>query len=423
MEEKDKKLIQTESANVVASETTEFRAKTVCFSSPKGGSGKTTITATIGTFLSAIGKRILLIDADAATNGLSLFYLSEVSSFARNRGVGSARLTGVFESNSDSFELDTFELSNGLWLAPAAYYFGDTEHLDIGTYEVRIRRLIDSVRSEFHYILLDSQAGSDAFVAVSLDETVSDEVVIVSEYDPISLAGAERLRALFPEQLRYSRTWTLINKMLPEFLRSYSDFMEVGRYASPIPWSAEVVRSFSKRRLALDTERGNDHTLAIVRTIKSVLDEVSDDVDRWVSKRVAALRDPIRVQYAEAEAELSSIVQSRVDRETRRSRLRRVRTVLSLYLALLPGAAGALVVLGFSDQPLIGLWRSEIVIAGLIASAVGLGMLYFFVNRRGRAEDPVEDARLNRRQVFLQRRLEELETLMAADLEELVRSR
>ena len=47
-------------------------ARVICFASAKGGSGKTVITATIGSFLAALGKRVLLIDTDAATNGLTL---------------------------------------------------------------------------------------------------------------------------------------------------------------------------------------------------------------------------------------------------------------------------------------------------------------------------------------------------------------
>jgi len=54
-------------------------AKIFCLASPKGGSGKTIITATLGAFLAGIGKKVLIIDADAATNGLTLFYLEEVT--------------------------------------------------------------------------------------------------------------------------------------------------------------------------------------------------------------------------------------------------------------------------------------------------------------------------------------------------------
>jgi Mrp family chromosome partitioning ATPase len=46
--------------------------------SAKGGAGKTILTATFASFLVAIEKRVLIVDADAATNGLTLMYLREV---------------------------------------------------------------------------------------------------------------------------------------------------------------------------------------------------------------------------------------------------------------------------------------------------------------------------------------------------------
>ena len=51
-------------------------ANVICFASAKGGAGKTVVTATVGTFLAALGKRVLIIDTDAATNGLTLFYIT-----------------------------------------------------------------------------------------------------------------------------------------------------------------------------------------------------------------------------------------------------------------------------------------------------------------------------------------------------------
>ena len=367
----------------------------------------------------------MLVDADAATNGLSLFYLRQVTSFARERDPDAEPLSGVFETESSSIEPDTFKLSDGLWLAPAAYRFGESEHFDVSTYEGRIRHLVDAARSKFHYILLDSQAGSDAFVAVSIDERVSDEVVIVTEYDPISLAGVERLKGLFPDQLRYSRTWMLINKMLPEFVKSYRNFMEIGRYASPIPWNAEVVRAFSKRRLALDTELGNDYTLAVLQTVRSLLEEDKlADLDTWVETRAAGLRDPIAKQYAEAEAELSAIVRERVYRDMRRSKRRKMMTLIGGYLALLPAGLAVVGVLGLE-----GLWSftdvsdSLVVVLALVGSALGMSAVYIFLGRTVRVSDTVGDARLSRREEFLERRLGELEALKAADLDALVRSR
>ena len=62
-------------------------AKVICFASAKGGSGKTVISASLAKFLAAVGKKVLLVDMDAATNGLSLLYLDELVN-ARKRLAG-----------------------------------------------------------------------------------------------------------------------------------------------------------------------------------------------------------------------------------------------------------------------------------------------------------------------------------------------
>src|SRR5207244_1355802 len=134
------------------------------------------------------------------------------------------------------------------------------------------------------YIFLDAQAGADPFAHVAMSKGVSHEVIIVSEYDPLSAAGVERLKGLFREDLTYDRTWVLLNKMLPDFVQSFSDFMEVAKYASPMPWDADVVRAYARRRLALDAEKGNDFTLAVMQTLKSILGpDIETDLDIWLS--------------------------------------------------------------------------------------------------------------------------------------------
>jgi MinD-like ATPase involved in chromosome partitioning or flagellar assembly len=47
----------------------------IAITSGKGGSGKTIVTASLGFALTRVGHRVLMIDADTATDGLSLFLL------------------------------------------------------------------------------------------------------------------------------------------------------------------------------------------------------------------------------------------------------------------------------------------------------------------------------------------------------------
>lgn len=57
------------------------QAKIISFANHKGGVGKTTTTASVGSILAAMGNRVLLVDMDAQSN--------LTSSLLKNEGVES----------------------------------------------------------------------------------------------------------------------------------------------------------------------------------------------------------------------------------------------------------------------------------------------------------------------------------------------
>jgi MinD-like ATPase involved in chromosome partitioning or flagellar assembly len=297
----------------------EVSAKVLCFASAKGGSGKTVITATIGAFLSALGKRVLLVDADAATNGLTLLYIKEV--LLRQGKTSDESPEGLFEGNSQG-EPSAFPLPSGVSLIPATYNFTNTENYQQEHFVGRVVRTLENRKLDFDFILLDAQAGSDFCASVAMRKGISDVVVLVAEYDPMSAAGVERLKGLFRDDLTYARTWILLNKVLPEFAKNFSDFLEVARYLSPIPWDADVVRAYARRRLALDTENGNSFTIAVMQTVRGLLgDEIEKDVKAWTQNRAEAIRQPIAVQFSNLERELGAILDESAREKGRQSKI------------------------------------------------------------------------------------------------------
>ncbi|MDO9392189.1 MAG: ParA family protein, partial [bacterium] len=280
-------------------------AKIICMASAKGGSGKTMLTATFGAFLSALGKKVLLIDTDAATNGLTLLYLKEVLTQGELAIAANRKPIGIFDAfdkNEFDTQSDIVKLSNGVHLIPATYKFKNTENTALNKFSSFLSSNLVILRGTYHYIFLDAQSGSDLFAQVCMSKNISDEVVIVSEYDPMSAAGVERLKGLLHEDLTYVRTWVLLNKMLPDFVKSFSDFLEVAKYLNPIPWDADVVKAYARRRLAIDLENGNEHTLAVMQTIKTLFGEsIIQEIETWIKGRVAAIRQPIEDQYNDLE--------------------------------------------------------------------------------------------------------------------------
>src|ERR1700723_1241711 len=101
-----------------------MKATVISMASAKGGSGKTIITATFASFLSSLGKRVLMVDTDAATNGLSLFYIKDVSEEAR---LVKEHAVGLFEGDDRDRPFHFIEVGPNLCLLPGTYEFQNTE--------------------------------------------------------------------------------------------------------------------------------------------------------------------------------------------------------------------------------------------------------------------------------------------------------
>ncbi len=402
-------------------------ARVLCFASAKGGSGKTVITATIGTFLKALGKRVLLIDADAATNGLTLLYIKEVLS-SKDTLDGSRILEGLFEGRNEGYP-DVFPLPSGVDFVPATYHFVNTEAYEKDNFVARLDRTLDRHRRDYDYILLDAQAGSDFCASVAIRKGVSDLVILVAEYDPMSSAGVERLKALFRDDLTYARTWILLNKILPEFAKNFGDFLEVARYLSPIPWDADVVRAYARRRLALDTENGNAFTVAVMQTVRGLLgNEIEADIKLWAEKRADAIRQPIKTQYDDLERELGVILEQSAVAEFYASKKSAYLERIDLLIPL----AGVILAIGSSGFALLVRPEHSALTAVLAASASVAGALmlgrlvkFFLVTRRSTTTTAsmLDLAKLRRRREVIEEHLKKLETLRTADPESLLRNR
>ena len=397
-----------------------MKAKVVCMASAKGGSGKTVLTATFAAFLVNLGKRVLMVDADAATNGLTLMFLKETRMQAEIAYSERRLPRGIFEE-SVTKEREILRTPSGADLLPATYSFTNTDLVSSEKFEATLDSIFPPLLEKYDFIFLDVQSGSDPIAHVGMSAYFSDEVVIVSEYDPLSAAGVERLKGLFRDDLTYVRTWILLNKMLPDFVRTFSDFMEVAKYASPVPWDADVVRAYARRKLALDLELGNDFTLAIVRTMRSLFgDDIDPEIETWLSSRTAALREPIEVQLRDAEMEVEFLLRKSSSLRGDRSRLHL--TALGVLVCFI-GALG----IGARSIWRIFYWRTEFFTSWEfpLDSLVIIGLIFtanFFINRVVRPPS-AEELRIDHELASLRIRIEKLETLRSADVTTLLKHR
>jgi septum site-determining protein MinD len=164
----------------------------ICFCSAKGGVGKTIISASFAKLLSDLGKKILLIDLDAATNGLTLFYLDKLIKFKKSNH--DTKISGIFEVKENS-EITPFEISKNIKMIPSAYVMQDNKITMPDNFENIITNLINNISVDFDYIILDTQAGAEETNKIAFKH--SDLLVIVSEFDPMSAEGIDRLKRLY----------------------------------------------------------------------------------------------------------------------------------------------------------------------------------------------------------------------------------
>lgn len=394
-------------------------AKVICMASAKGGAGKTSLVATFATFLSKLDKKVLIIDSDFSTNGLTLLFLKEMRVKSELIHSTARAPIGLFEGLTIPSECDIVELSEHLHLIPATFGLQAGTSSASASTQQHFQELLRPLREVYDFIFIDAQAGADEMAQIAMSRNVSDEVVIVSEYDPMSAAGVERLKALLREDLTYDRTWVLLNKILPEFAKSFSDFLEVAKYLSPIPWDAEVVRAYARRRLAIDTDTGNEHTLSVLQTLRGLCGEtIQEQLEVWVQSRAAVIRQPIEDQYSDAEIEMSYLL-SGLSRVQRKKQIRRLFGLSFVTMALM-----SVIYLQlnfreaiFSSVPM-GLLVVVLVTTVFILMTDFTAILRIFGVEGVKVQ--LDEARYNRQLELLQERLKRLEFLRSLDPETLL---
>ena len=285
----------------VKAELVATNARVFCFASAKGGAGKTSTAASMAELLVDLDFKVLLIDADASTNGLTLLYLRQVvearGSIAEARG--SAK--GLFEV--DSAPATPFRLANGAYLVPAAYVMHQTDDRAAGVVYGALVQTITANSADFDYILIDAQAGADQLAGFAI--RVADTVIVLSEYDPVSAAGVERLKGVF--SLEFERTWTLFNKVLPESAQTIGDPLGVTHILPAVAWDADVVRALVQGHLAVDSKLPNAYTLAIADLCTLLLPtDAAQTVARWLGDQRESMSAPRLARLQRVDDELAA---------------------------------------------------------------------------------------------------------------------
>jgi septum site-determining protein MinD len=192
----DAEVVNTPSA------TPAKRGRAIVVTSGKGGVGKTTTTANVGTALAASGASVVLVDADVGLRNLDIVMGLE----ARVRHHAIDVLEGLAELDD---ALVTDKRLPSLKLLAAA----QTREKDEVNTEA-FRALIERLRERFDYVLIDCPAG----IELGFQNAVvgADEALIVCTPEVSSVRDADRVVGLLGDRMTVR---LIVNRLRPELVR------------------------------------------------------------------------------------------------------------------------------------------------------------------------------------------------------------
>ena len=151
----------------------------------KGGVGKTTSVLNIGSGLSRMGQRVLLIDLDPQRN------------LSQGLGLQDSDRT-IYEALSGKCRFTPVEVSENLSVVPSSYRLKDIESEFVSRIggQVRLRKLLSGV-SGFDFVLIDCPPSLGLLTINSF--TASDEVLVPLTPEYYSVQGIVNLRQAIDE--------------------------------------------------------------------------------------------------------------------------------------------------------------------------------------------------------------------------------
>lgn len=157
-------------------------SKVIVVTSGKGGVGKTTTTANLGTALAMAGYKVVLVDADIGLRNLDLIMGLEnrVVYDLVNVVEGSCRLKQALIKDKRQKEL---------YMLPAA----QTRDKDAVSAE-QMKQLCDDLRKDFDYIFIDCPAGIEQGFKNAI--AGADEAIVVTTPEVSAVRDADRIIGL-----------------------------------------------------------------------------------------------------------------------------------------------------------------------------------------------------------------------------------
>jgi len=175
-------------------------AKIIVVTSGKGGVGKTTTSAAIGTGLALTGKKTVIIDFDVGLRNLDLIMGCE-------RRVVYDFVNVLNNEANLSQTLIKDKRVNNLFVLPAS----QTRDKDSLTLE-GVERVLNELAETFDYIICDSPAGIEKGAQMAL--YFADEAIIVTNPEVSSVRDSDRILGILQSKSRHAENGAMVKEHL-----------------------------------------------------------------------------------------------------------------------------------------------------------------------------------------------------------------
>ncbi|OEF98041.1 septum site-determining protein MinD [Vulcanibacillus modesticaldus] len=189
----------------------------IVITSGKGGVGKTTTTANIGTALALSGKKVCLVDTDIGLRNLDVIMGLEHRIIYDLVDV----VEGVCRLKQALIKDKRF---NALSLLPAA----QTKDKNAVTPE-QMKEIVDELKNEFDYVLIDCPAGIERGFKNAV--AGADHAIVITTPEVSAVRDADRIIGLLEAERQISPPKLIINRIRPHMMKN-GEIMDVEEVVS-----------------------------------------------------------------------------------------------------------------------------------------------------------------------------------------------